>query len=125
MKRCFWCNLNNPLYVKIWSITTEVVKACIGAVQARYHCKYQDYEDKVMDSTILIMNKLLKMEDTPKNIVNLSYLPCLGVCCGKKAIAQEMENNSLSLDCLTGGGDSFQDLLHVDENGNIDYGYDN
>lgn len=116
---------NNPLYVKIWSITAESVKACIGSLQNKYHCHYQDYDDKVIDGTILIMNKLINMTETPKNIVSLCYLPILGMCCSKKAIAQEMENNSLSLDCLTDGGDSFQDLLYIGEDRNIEYGYNN
>ena len=115
---------NNPLYVKIWGGVTNAVKACIGALQARYHCQYQDYDEKVLDGTILIMTKLLKMEETPKNIINLSYLPVLGVCCNKKVIAQEMENNnSLSLDSLTEGGDSFADLMYLDEYGEVHYGY--
>lgn len=115
---------NDPLYVKIWDGVTNAVKACIGALQARYRCQYQDYDEKVLDGTILIMTKLLKMEDTPKNIVNLSYLPVLGVCCNKKVIAQEMENNnSLSLDSLTEGGDSFADLMYIDEEGEVHYGY--
>ena len=114
---------NNPLYIKIWDGITNAVKACIGALQTKYHCKYKDYEDKVMDASIVIINKLLKMEDTPKNIVNLSYLPVLGICCNKKVIAQELEDNSLSIDCLTDGGDSFSDIMYLDEYGNIQYGY--
>ena len=115
---------NDSLYVKIWDGVTNAVKACIGALQARYRCQYQDYDEKVLDGTILIMTKLLKMEDTPKNIVNLAYLPVLGVCCNKKVIAQEMENNnSLSLDSLTEGGDTFADLMYIDEEGEVHYGY--
>ena len=114
---------NNPLYVKIFDGVINSVKACIGALQTKYHCKYKDYEDKVMDASIVIINKLLKMEDTPKNIVNLSYLPVLGICCNKKVIAQELEDNSLSIDCLTDGGDSFSDIMYLDEYGNIQYGY--
>lgn len=110
---------NNPLYVKIWSTTTESVKACIGALQTKYHCKYQDYEDKVMDSTILIMNKLLTMDDTPKNIVNMCYLPVLGVCCGPKSRQKEFEDDMLSTDVHTEGGDTFKDL--IDEDGEISY----
>ena len=116
---------NDSLYLKIWNSVTNAVKACIGSLQNKYHCHYQDYDDKVMDGVILIMNKLNNMTETPKNIVNMCYLPILGMCCSKKAIAQEMENNSLSLDCLTNGGDSFQDLLYTCEDGNIEYGYDN
>lgn len=114
---------NNPLYVKIWGITTESVKACVGALQARYHCQYQDYDEKVLDGTILIMNKLMNMTDTPKNIVSMCYLPVLGVCCGPKAIASERENNSLSLDSLTSGGDTFADLMYLDEDGEAHYEY--
>lgn len=110
---------NDPLYLKIWNTTAESVKACIGALQARYHCQYQDYDEKVLDSTILIMTKLLKMEDTPKNIINLSYLPVLGVCCGPKARKQEWENSMLSTDAETTGGDTFESLL--DSDGKLNY----
>lgn len=114
---------NNPLYLKVWNLTTNAVKACIGALQNKYHCKYKDYEDKVMDASIVIINKLLKMEDTPKNIVNMCYLPVLGICCGPKARNKELEDNSLSIDCLTDGGDSFSDIMYLDEDGTIQYGY--
>lgn len=114
---------NNPLYLKIWNSITNSVKACIGALQTKYHCKYKDYEDKVMDASIVIIKRLLTMEDTPKNIVNMCYLPVLGICCGPKARNKEIEDNSLSIDCLTDGGDSFSDIMYLDEYGNIQYGY--
>lgn len=110
---------NDPLYTRVWDGATNAVKACIGALQARYRCQYQDYDEKVLDGTILIMAKLLKMEDTPKNIVNMSYLPVLGVCCGPKARKQEWENNMLSTDVETNGGDTFESLLG--SNGELDY----
>lgn len=110
---------NHPLYTKIWNGVTNAVKACIGALQARYHCQYQDYDEKVLDGTILIMTKLLTMDDEPKNIVNLSYLPVLGVCCGPKARKQEWENSMLSIDVETNGGDTFESLLN--SNGKLDY----
>lgn len=110
---------NDPLYVKIWNATANAVKACIGSLQARYHCQYQDYDEKVLDGTILIMAKLLKMEDTPKNVINLSYLPVLGVCCGPKARKQEWENSMLSIDVETNGGDTFESLLS--SNGKLNY----
>ena len=114
---------NDPLYLKIWCSITNAVKACIGALQTKYHCKYKDYEDKVMDASIVIIKRLLTMEDTPKNIVNMCYLPVLGICCGPKARNKEIEDNSLSIDCLTDGGDSFSDIMYLDEYGNIQYGY--
>ena len=110
---------NNPLYVKIWDGVTNAVKACIGALQSRYHCQYQDYSEKVLDGTILIMAWLLKMEDTPKNIVNMCYLPVLGVCCGPKARQKDFENAMLSTDVPTEGGDTFADL--IDEDGEVQY----
>ena len=113
---------NNPLYIKIWNGVENAVKACIGALQARYHCKYQDYEDKVMDSTILIMNKLLTMNDTPKNIVNMCYLPVLGVCCGPKSRQKEFEDLMLSTNIPTEGGDTFEDLIDEDEEVHYVYG---
>lgn len=105
---------NDKLYRQVWLGVTNAVKACIGALQARYHCRYQDYEDKVMDSTILIMNKLLTMDDTPKNIVNMCYLPVLGVCCGPKARQKDFEDTMLSTDVPTEGGDTFEDLIAED-----------
>ena len=110
---------NNPLYVKIWNLTAESVKACIGALQSRYHCQYQNYNEKVMDSTILIMNKLLTMDGTPKNIVSMCYLPVLGVCCGPKARQKEWEDDMLSTNVKTEGGDTFEDLLN--EDGEVQY----
>lgn len=110
---------NDILYTQVWFGVQNAVKACIGALQARYHCKYQDYDDKVIDSTILIMNKLLTIEDTPKNIVNMCYLPVLGVCCGPKARQKEWEDSMLSIDVPTEGGDTFEDL--IDGDGEISY----
>ena len=110
---------NHTLYTKIWNGVTNAVKACVGALQARYHCKYQDYDDKVMDSTILIMNKLLTMDGIPNNIVSMSYLPVLGVCCGPKSRQKEFEDDMLSTDVHTEGGDTFKDL--IDEDGEISY----
>ena len=110
---------NDKLYTQIWFGVTNAVKACIGALQTRYHCKYQDYEDKVIDSTILIMNKLLTIDDTPKNIINMCYLPVLGVCCGTKARQKEWEDDMLSTDVKTEGGDTFEDLIN--EDGEVQY----
>ena len=110
---------NDKLYAQVWFGVTNSVKACIGALQARYRCQYQDYDGKVMDSTILIMNKLLTMNDTPKNIVNMCYLPVLGVCCGNKAKQADFENDMLSTDVKTEGGDTFEDLIN--EDGDIQY----
>lgn len=112
---------NDKLYTQVWHGVTNAVKACVGALQARYHCRYKDYDDKVMDSTILIMNKLLTMDDSPKNIVTICYLPVLGVCCGPKARSQEMQDAMLSLDNTSEGGNTFNDLLYLDDNGNIKY----
>ncbi len=107
---------NSLLYIKIWNGVENAVKACIGALQNRYHCYYQDYDDKVIDGTILIMNKLMNMNDTPKNIVSMCYLPVLGVCCGNKAKQSDFENDMLSTDSETGCGDAFIDMIEaVDE----------
>lgn len=114
---------NNPLYVKVWNMVENSVKACIGALQDRYHCKYQDYDEKVLDGTILIMNKLINMTDTPKNIVSMCYFPVLNICCSKKAIAQERKNNALSLDSLIEDEYSFK-LMFLDEYGEVQYEYD-
>ena len=114
---------NNPLYIKIWNGVENAVRACIGALQNRYHCKYQDYDDKVTDGTILIMNKLMNMTDAPKNIVSLCYLPVLGICCGPKSMQSEWENNMLSTEEETEGGDTFKELLYVDEEGDVHINY--
>lgn len=110
---------NDPLYVKVWDGVVNAVKACVGALQARYHCQYQDYDEKVLDGTALMIAKLIKMEDTPKNIVNMCYLPVLGVCCGPKAMQSDFENNMLSTDVETNGGDTFADL--IDDDGELNY----
>ena len=110
---------NDPLYFKIWNGVTNAVKACVGALQARYRCKYQDYDEKVLDGTALMIAKLIKMEDTPKNIINMCYLPVLGVCCGPKAMQADFENNMLSTDAETNGGNTFADL--IGDNGDLNY----
>ena len=114
---------NNTLYIKIWNGVENAVKACIGALQNRYHCKYQDYDEKVVDGTILIMNKLMNMKDSPKNIVSMCYLPVLGVCCGPKSMQSEWENNMLSTEEETECGDTFKELLYVDEEGDVRINY--
>lgn len=105
---------NDPLYVKIWNLTTEAVKACIGALQTRYHCKYQDYDEKVLDGTALMISRLIKLEGYPKNIVNMCYLPVLGICAGPKAMQSDFENNMASLDIPIEGRDTFADKLSTD-----------
>ena len=110
---------NDLTYAKVWDGVTNAVKACIGALQARYHCQYRDYDEKILDGAILIMNKLLKMEDIPKNIVNMCYLPVLGVCCGPKAMQADFENSMLSTDAETNGGDTFESL--IDDDGELNY----
>ena len=114
---------NSQLYIKIWNGVENAVKACIGALQNRYHCKYQDYDEKVVDGTILIMNKLMNMTDAPKNIVSLCYLPVLGICCGPKSMQSEWENNMLSTEEETECGDTFKELLYVDEEGDVHINY--
>ena len=114
---------NNPLYIKIWNGVENAVKACIGSLQNHYHCKYQNYDEKVVDGTILIMNKLINMTDAPKNIVSMCYLPVLGICCGPKAIQSEFENNMMSTEEETEGGDAFADLIYIDEEGKATYNY--
>lgn len=114
---------NNALYIKIWNSVENAVKACIGALQNRYHCKYQNYDEKVVDGTILIMNKLMNMTDAPKNIVSMCYLPVLGICCGPKAIQSEFENNMMSTEEETEGGDTFAELIYLDEEGKATYNY--
>ena len=110
---------NDPLYLKIWDGVTNAVKACIGALQARYRCQYQDYDEKVLDGTALMIAKLQKMDNTPRNIVNMCYLPVLGVCCGPKALQADFENGMLSTDAPTEGGDTFEDLIN--EDGEVSY----
>lgn len=114
---------NNQLYIKIWNGVENAVKACIGSLQNRYHCKYQNYDEKVADGTILIMNKLMNITDAPKNIVSLCYLPVLGICCGPKAIQSEFENSMMSIEEETNGGDTFAELIYLDEEGKATYNY--
>lgn len=105
---------NDPLYLKVWNGVTNAVKACIGSLQTRYQCQYQDYDEKVLDGTALIITRLLKMEDTPKNIINFAYLPVLGVVAGPKAIQSDFENSMASLDIPIEGRDTFIDRLPAD-----------
>ena len=114
---------NNQLYIKIWDGVTNAVKACIGSLQSRYHCEYQNYDEKVLDGTITVMEKLLKMNEPPRNIVSMSYLPVLGVCCGSKAINEEKDDMALSIDNLTKGGDAFEEIMYIDEDGTLCYNY--
>lgn len=114
---------NHPLYIKIWNYVENAVKACIGALQSRYHCQYQDYAEKVLDGTITIVEKLLKMDEPPRNIVSMSYLPVLGICCGMKAINAEKDDMALSIDNLTNGGDAFSELIYIDDDGTLCYNY--
>lgn len=112
---------NNPLYVQIFDGVTNAVKACIGALQSRYHCQFQDYDEKVMDGTALIIGKLLKMEEPPRNIVNFAYLPILGICFGPKALQSDWENSMMSTDTETECGDAFCEMLYLDEEGTVTY----
>ncbi len=114
---------NHPLYLQIWDSVTNAVKACVGALQARYHCQYQNYDEKVLDGTITVMEKLLKMTDTPRNIISMSYLPVLGICAGTKAINAEKDDMALSIDNLTKGGDAFEEIMYIDEAGTLCYNY--
>ena len=114
---------NHPLYLQIWDGVTNAVKACIGALQSRYHCQYQDYDAKVLDGTITVMEKLLKMNESPRNIVSMSYLPVLGICAGTKAINAEKDDRALSIDNLTKGGDAFEEIMYIDEDGTLCYNY--
>lgn len=114
---------NHPLYIKIWNGVENAVKACIGALQSKYNCKYADYNDKVIDGTIVMVKKLLRMNEAPKNIVSMSYLPVLGICCGQKTINAEKDDMALSIDNLTKGGDTFDEMMYIDENGTLCYNY--
>ena len=112
---------NHPLYVQIFDGAQNAVKACIGALQSRFHCQYQGYDEKVMDGTILIIGKLLKMEEPPRNIVSFAYLPVLGICCGPKSLQSEWETGMLSTDNETNVGDAFCEMLYLDEEGTVAY----
>lgn len=105
---------NDPLYLKIWNGVSESVKACIGALQARYHCQYRDYDEKVLDGTALMISRLIKLEGCPKNIVNMCYLPVLGVVAGPKAMQSDFEDSMASLDIPIEGRDTFIDRLSAD-----------
>ena len=51
----------------------------------------------------------------------MCYLPVLGICCGKKALQAEFENKALSTDEETNGGDTFTELMYLDDEGNVQY----
>lgn len=105
---------NNPLYLKIWDGVTNAVRACIGSLQARYQCQYQDYDEKVLDGTALMISRLIKLEGYPKNIVSMCYLPVLGICAGPKAMQSDFENNMASLDIPIEGRDTATDRISSD-----------
>ena len=105
---------NDPLYLKIWNGVSNAVKACIGALQTRYRCKYQDYDEKVLDGTALMISRLIKLKGYPKNIVNMCYLPVLGVVAGPKAMQSDFEDSMASLDIPIEGRDTFIDRLPAD-----------
>lgn len=105
---------NDPLYLKVWNGVTNAVKACIGALQTRYRCQYQDYDEKVLDGTALMISRLIKLEGYPKNIVNMCYLPVLGICAGPKAMQSDFENNMASLDIPIEGRDTATDRISSD-----------
>lgn len=105
---------NDPLYLKVWNGVTNAVKACIGSLQTRYQCQYQDYDEKVLDGTALMISRLIKLEGYPKNIVNMCYLPVLGICAGPKAMQSDFENNMASLDIPIEGRDTATDRISSD-----------
>lgn len=102
---------NSKLYLKIWDGVQNAVKACIGSLQDRYHCKVQSYEDKVFTVTTKMVEKLINMNGTPRNIVNIVYLPTLGACFGREAKQSEFEDNMLSLNNVTDDGTEYIELL--------------
>ena len=53
----------------------------------------------------------------------MCYLPVLGICCGQKAIQSEFENNMMSTEEETEGGDTFAELIYLDEEGKATYNY--
>ena len=114
---------NDKTYEKVWDGVQNAVKACIGSLQQKYMCTYTHYDEKVMDATILVVDALVRCKTEPRNIVTFSFLYTLGVCCGKNAIQLDYEDNALSIDALTVGGDSFADLMYIDEYGVLQYNY--
>ena len=107
---------NDPTYVKVWLGAQEAVKACVSTIEKAHGCKFQDYEEKVLDGTIKVMEWFDRTKEAPRNIVTVAYLPVLGVCCGKKAIQRDFENSMLSLNIsIDEDGTTFQELLNIDE----------
>lgn len=103
---------NDPLYIKIWDGATNASKACIGALQEKFRCSYQNYDEKVLQTTMLVVRHLLKHEEPPNNIVNVSWLPALGVCCGNKAKQEDFEDSMLSINLPVDEGEAeYEELL--------------
>lgn len=122
-KRLFitWCRVgkpkgNNEIYRQIWEGVINAVKADIGTMQKRYNMTVSHYEEKVMDSAIKVVTKLdaLPENDAPKSIIALAWLYTYGVVFGIKAIQEDFEDVFESLDNTSEGGDSFIDIIDVD-----------
>lgn len=117
---------NDPLYLKIWDGATNAVKACVGALQEKYKCTYQNYDNKVLGATMKVIKYLLTHDEPPKNIVNVAWFPTLGTCCGNKALQEDFEDSMLSTNSLNEETEmEFEEILGAEEyNSGDNYDYD-
>lgn len=88
---------NDATYKAIWDGATNAAKACIGALQLKYGCDYSNYDEKVLQTTMLVVRRLLSHDEPPTNIVTVTWLYAFGVCCGTKAQQEDFEDNMLSI----------------------------
>lgn len=88
---------NDTTYKAIWDGVTNAAKACIGALQEKYGSSYRNYDEKVLQTTMLVVKRLISHDEPPDNIVTIAWLPALGVCCGTKARQEDFEDNMLSV----------------------------
>lgn len=81
------CNRDNVFYLCI-----EASKAVIGKLQRSYNMKVKDYDGKVLDCAIKLMDVLDSKADLiPKNFVSWSYLYVLGLIFHKKMVQMDKE----------------------------------
>lgn len=107
---------NDTTYRAIWDGATNAAKACIGALQQQYECTYRNYDEKVLQTTMLIVRYLLTHDTPPENIVNISWFPAVGVCCGNKARQEDFEEDMLSINALKDGTETeFEGLLRSED----------
>lgn len=86
---------NNPIQSnrdEVFYLLIQVSKAVIGKIQTSYKMKVKNYESKVSDATLKLMETLDKKPDLiPNNVISWAYLYVLGVIFNNKLVQMESE----------------------------------